>query len=391
MTRMRILLAADVTPDPDSGAAGTECQTIAGLRRLGHEVDTLWATDLGRRIQHGNLHYILELPRAYRSAIRKQRRNTFYDVLHVNQAHGYLAAMDHVRNRRPGVFVYRSHGLEDRSNEHVHQWARRMGMPVRPFHKRLIGTLIDGLICRHERLAARYADGIIVSSSGDREHLIRRWGCAAERVGCIPQAAPDSFLSTPSAPWSADRLNRILYVAGFALWKGPHAVAAAANQLLPASAELRLTWVCHERDHGRALALLDAGVRAQVDMLPWLSQDRLMKVYDAHGVFVYPSLIDGFGKVFLEAMSRGLCVITTKTGGMADIVRHSYDGLLVGMNDPEAVTRAVCLLRENPAHACAMSAAARGTAQTYTWDRVARETEAFYGSLAASDGRRVRV
>lgn len=380
---MKILLAADVMPDPDSGAAGTEHQTIQALRRLGHEVDALWAPDLGRRIQHGNLHYIFELPRAYRAAIRRRLAQGPYDVFHVNQSHGYLAARDHLRHRRPGVFVYRSHGLDDRFNDHVKQWARRMGLPVRPPGKRWVGAMIDRAIRRHESLAARDAAGVIVSSSGDRDYLLRARGCLSERVACIPQAAPDAFLTRAPSPWVSERLNHVLYVSGFAFWKGPHAVAGAANRLLAASRDLHLTWVCHEKDHGRVMELLDGDVRAQVRLLPWLSQDRLMQVYDEHGIFLYPSLFDGFGKVFLEAMSRGLCVVTTATGGMEDVIRAPHNGMFVDMNDPGGLAEAVRFLRGHPARAGAMSVAARATALEYTWDRVGRETAAFYERLSA--------
>jgi glycosyltransferase involved in cell wall biosynthesis len=382
---MKILLAADVMPDPDSGAAGTEYQTIRALRRLGHEVDELWASDLGRRIQHGNLHYIFELPRAYRTAIRKRLGQGPYDVFHVNQSHGYLAARDHLRNRRPGVFVYRSHGLDDRFNAEIQTWTRSMGLPLRPFQKRWIGALIDRAIRRHESLAVRYSSGVIVSSSGDRNYVLQTHGCQADRVACIPQAAPAAFVNRSVPTWDPDRLNRILYVSGFAMWKGPHAAAGAANRLLAASSDLHLTWVCHEQDHERVTALLDSKVRAQVRLLPWLSQERLMQVYDEHGIFLYPALFDGFGKVFLEAMSRGLCVVTTATGGMEDIVRSPHNGMRVGMNDPEGLAEAVRFLRGDPAHAYAMSVAARATALEYTWDRVGRETAAFYERLAALD------
>ena len=38
---MKILVAADVPEDPNSGVAGTEYQTIQALRALGHEVDAV--------------------------------------------------------------------------------------------------------------------------------------------------------------------------------------------------------------------------------------------------------------------------------------------------------------------------------------------------------------
>src|SRR5262249_43903224 len=89
---MRILLMADVPRDPNSGAAGTEVQTAEALRALGHEVDEVWAPQLGRRIAHGNLHYLFELPRTYRREMKRALTAKRYDVIHVNQPHGYLAA-----------------------------------------------------------------------------------------------------------------------------------------------------------------------------------------------------------------------------------------------------------------------------------------------------------
>ena len=65
-------MGADVLPDPNAGASGTVYQMNAALRRQGHVVDEIWQTDLGRRIRHGNLHYLLELPRTYRRAVRQR-------------------------------------------------------------------------------------------------------------------------------------------------------------------------------------------------------------------------------------------------------------------------------------------------------------------------------
>src|SRR6478672_4888125 len=81
---MRILMMADVPRDPNAGAAGTEVRTADALRALGHEVDEVWAPQLGRRIAHGNLHYLIELPRAYRREMRRAAAAKQYDVFHVN-------------------------------------------------------------------------------------------------------------------------------------------------------------------------------------------------------------------------------------------------------------------------------------------------------------------
>jgi glycosyltransferase involved in cell wall biosynthesis len=50
-------------------------------------------------------------------------------------------------------------------------------------------------------------------------------------------------------------------------------------------------------------------------------------------MFVRPSCQEGFGIAFLEAMASGLPVIGTKVGGITDIVRNRFNGMLVGNGD----------------------------------------------------------
>jgi len=54
---------------------------------------------------------------------------------------------------------------------------------------------------------------------------------------------------------------------------------------------------------------------------------------DVH-ICVFPSRWENFPNVCLEAMSAGKLVIGTDNGGMADMITHGVNGLLVGPNDP---------------------------------------------------------
>jgi len=91
---MKILFMADIVADPNSGAAGTEIKTINALRQLGCEVDEIWSNDLSHKIKHGNLHYLLELPISYKNLMLSKLNLLHYDVIHVNQPHGFLAAKE---------------------------------------------------------------------------------------------------------------------------------------------------------------------------------------------------------------------------------------------------------------------------------------------------------
>jgi glycosyltransferase involved in cell wall biosynthesis len=366
LSLMRILFMADVPPEPNGGAAGTEVRTIDALRALGYDVDAVWAPQLGRHIAHGNLHYLLELPRAYRREMRRSLAAKPYDVFHVNQPHGFLAA----KARPDGtVFVHRSHGLEPRVERDLAPW--------RPKEK-LASRAIAALLARHSRLIARYADGHIVSSGGDADFLRDELYVDQRRIAVIPQAAPDAFVQSPAPPMTQERLRRVLYVGQFAFVKAPAVAATIMSRLAGVRPELRFTWVCSRAHHTEVRALLG---NTPVDLLDWMPAETLRAIYDAHGIFLFTSYFEGFGKVFLEAMSRGLCVVSTRVGGAPDVIRSGDNGILVRVGDTDQAIAAIESLLAGFGAAARISANAAETARAYTWDRVARETAAFYERL----------
>jgi len=360
---MRILTVANVPPDPHAGVSGTIWNTNAALRTLGHHVDSLWNADLGRRIRHGNLHYLLELPRAIERAVRAAGP---YDVVQVSQPHGYRA-VDAV-HARGAVFVHRSHGVEPRVAEELRKWRK----DPRPLRRRLASTLIAPALARHFTLTAKRADGHLVLCGDDARYLETRFGIPPERIAVAAPAAHEALTEDPAPAMNAARLRRVLYVSQFAPFKAPE-IAAAAMRSLAATHEL--TWVCARAHHDAVRRL--AG--PSVTLLDWMPASELKRVYDAHGVFLFPSYVEGFGKVFLEAMTRGLCVIASDTSGARDVIAHGRDGVLVPPGDAEAMTDAVRAI--DLQRATVMSAAAVARARQYTWERAARQSIAFFESL----------
>ncbi len=386
---LRILFAADLVRNPDSGAAGTEWQTLAALRRRGHHIDEIWGDDLPHRIRHWNLHYIFELPRAYEAAIAAAYRRQPYDVVHINQTHCWLAAREHLRRRRPGVVVQRSHGWEPRAEEVIRRWLRASGRRTRRGWRSIPGWWVDHRLGQHARWALRHAAGTIVSSTLDRDYIMSTYGTPGEKVACIAQAPAPIFQEAPPAPWNPARLNRLLHVGGYSAAKDCAAVSQAASTLLELDETATFTWVLPAADCAAALATLPSAVRPRAQAIPWMPQEELVRIYDEHGVFLFPSLFEGFGKVFLEAMARGLCVVGTPTGGMRDLIRPGENGALVPFHSPADIVSAVRHWWANPATAACISAAAVATATAYSWDSVAAETELFYTQLLSqSAGRR---
>lgn len=386
---MKIFFAADFDYDPNSGAAGTEIQIISELRACGCEVTERWRHHMSGKITHGNLHYLLELPKLYRKAIEKDVSRANYDVFHINQAQSY-SAFDYVKSLGlKGICVFRSHGLDDHMGRVLRTWRNKLGLKKRGLVKAVPGMLIDFLLDMQMTLATRHADGIIVSSSIDKDYLVNHHGKNRELCAGIPQAASEFFLKREGVPMNHDRLKRILYVAGFNFAKDPYVVAKAFNVLAEADRSLHFTWVSRQEEQAQIKSLLKGRAQDVVELRGWMSQEELVEVYDSHGIFIYPSFFDGFAKVFLEAMARGLCVIGTPTGGMKDIIRNGENGFLVDFHSSASIVDKVHQLNAKFDLGDLISKQAYTDARKYSWKRTAREIMSFYKEVMEKKGKHV--
>jgi glycosyltransferase involved in cell wall biosynthesis len=104
-------------------------------------------------------------------------------------------------------------------------------------------------------------------------------------------------------------------------------------------------------------------------------------LFSAAQVFVLASLSENFGNTVLEAMRRGVAVVTTPEVGAAPIVKAAGAGI-VASGEAEPFSAAMDRLVGDPALARAMGEAGRRFAiESYGWPAVAARMEAFYASI----------
>lgn len=379
---MRILIGCAQPRDPNLGAAGTIFATVDALRSLGHDVHEIWEHDLGaRRIRHGNLHYLLELPRRYRDAVDRAWRTGGFDVVQLSQPHAYLAACDHFKRGRKGVFVNRSHGWES----HVFRVMQRLQANEqpdgRPRWRRLASSMMKHGLDRSERRVVQFSDGIVVGSEDDREYLISEFRLSPDRVLAVPPGMPDSFLVDNSPPLTSDRLKWLLYVGQFTPCKAPDVVAAVVNRLLSEFDGLQMTWVTQRAHHEAVRRWLDPQIAARVHLADWRSRDELIRIYDEHGLYLFPSYYEGFAKTFLEAMSRRMVVVGTAVDGMKQSIQTGINGFLSPAGDVEGLTEHCRTAIRNSSAMISIANRARETAAGFTWKNAAQTLVTFYERL----------
>jgi len=68
---------------------------------------------------------------------------------------------------------------------------------------------------------------------------------------------------------------------------------------------------------------------------------------DAADIFIHPSIVEGLGISIIEALAIGKPVIATFTGGIPEIIRNNYNGILVESCNSSALAEALLKVRED--------------------------------------------
>jgi phosphatidyl-myo-inositol dimannoside synthase len=100
-------------------------------------------------------------------------------------------------------------------------------------------------------------------------------------------------------------------------------------------------------------------------------EDVRRSFFDAD-VFCLPSLQEGFGIAFAEAMAAGLPVVAARAGAAPEVVRDGVTGVLVAPGDHVAVSDALIRLLGDPGTRAQMGAAASRHAERYDLESVGR-------------------
>jgi glycosyltransferase involved in cell wall biosynthesis len=108
---------------------------------------------------------------------------------------------------------------------------------------------------------------------------------------------------------------------------------------------------------------------ANVRVLIGLPRPALVEQLHHADLFAFPSLIEGFGAVILEAMSCGLPVLTTPNTCGPDVVREGETGFIVPVRDPAGIAGRIEWGLAHRDRLFEMGRAAAQSAQARTWER----------------------
>jgi glycosyltransferase involved in cell wall biosynthesis len=154
---------------------------------------------------------------------------------------------------------------------------------------------------------------------------------------------------------AVDRPSRLLFLGRFSPEKGLPTLIEAMRMLVweHRCTQLKLTLLGGndvDPQHCDAMKRLvsSSGLDSNVEIKGSLPREELPNIYGEHDILVFPSTREAFGITILEAMSSGLVVVGTATGGSAEIMKDEVNSLVFPRDNPEACAAQILRLMNDP-------------------------------------------
>ncbi len=366
---MRLLQIGNCPLDPALGSGQTRLAWAAGLRALGHEVETLDSDALlgeARRQPRG---------RRWRLGWRAWRRLARTDLSAVDMIEFYgaefwLPTLLLSRRRRRPLLVAHSDGIELLAAECLAAAERPP-----PAWKRAVEAPLM-------RAAFARADGVVAGSAADIAFVVARGLQPADRAVAVPLGLDEMFLAGDPLPL-AKRENLIVFVGSWISRKGIAPLAEALGSLLRERPALRGALLGTGVEEKAVRRAFPPEVQERLEVRSRLGREEVRAALGRARVFTLPSAYEGFGLALAEAMARGCACVATPTGFGAEVLRGE-EALVVSFGDAAALRAALSCLLDDPALATRLAVAGHRRVQALRWDASVRRLAETYETWLAA-------
>lgn len=237
----------------------------------------------------------------------------------------------------------------------------------------------------------RSKEATIVHAHDARAHTIA--AIASRRTFVVSRRVAFPVRRTPASVWKYQRAARFLAVSRFVadelraggvcnekidvVYDGVESIGTAAGWSAQNPA---VALASDDPQKGREL-VEQAAVQAGV---PVLFSNDLARDLQCASMFVYITRLEGLGSAALLAMSRGVPVLASRVGGLAEVFADGVSGIFV-QNESHDIARAMRRVIEDPilARSLAEHGIAR-IAECFTTEHVTRGTLACYERALAA-------
>jgi glycosyltransferase involved in cell wall biosynthesis len=271
--------------------------------------------------------------------------------------------------------------------EEAEREAGRLRLMALVHHPLALETGIDSAAAAaletSERRALATVRRVVVTSRATAAALAG-YGVGPDRIDVVEPGTDRAPLATGSRGGPV----QFLCVAALIPRKGHDVLFHALESI--SSRRWRLTCVGSIERHParaeqlRALARVK-GLETFVEFAGEADASALPRHYDSADVFVLPTRYEGYGMAVAEALARGLPVVSTRTGAIAELVGDDA-GLVVPPGDVVALSRALSRILDDSGGSVVLEGLARGARRVRetlpSWEDAAARMDAVLGRVS---------
>jgi len=132
-----------------------------------------------------------------------------------------------------------------------------------------------------------------------------------------------------------------------------------------------------EREMLESLSL-QLGIQKAVQFIGKVPHEKVKIFMQQADIFVLPSLCEGFPGVIIEAMACGLPVVSSRVGGIPEIITNDANGYLADAKDAESIADYLLLLLQDEKLRKKISYNNKQLVKKYSWENVIVRLERLY-------------
>ena len=110
-----------------------------------------------------------------------------------------------------------------------------------------------------------------------------------------------------------------------------------------------------------------------VEFIDRVTDEDLIKHLSSSDIFIMPSLVEGFGLVYLEAISQGTPILCSTNTGMADIIKDYESGFVVTPGEPDQIFERINWIKKNYNKLPEITDKAKKNIESMTWTNFKKE------------------
>lgn len=236
-----------------------------------------------------------------------------------------------------------------------------------------------------EKLSARKHRLVIANSAFLQERIQKTYGLPPQKVKKLYKSIPlDDITFDPNRDFTLP--IKVLFVkADYLVGQLPLVIEALKN--LP-KYQFSLTVVGPEPWFEAHLRSYFAGIpNIALNYVGPEPQSQVYAYLRSHAIFCVPSYTEAFGVANIEALAHGVAVISSRVGGIPEVLDNGNNGWLVESGNADALAQAIEECIENPELRLQKAEKGRGFIQKFSKDEMLRN---FVDMLGESEECRVK-